>query len=87
MNINTMTSLRNGALPLWPTRSPNWPGSVKFRAFLQKAMQVADNVVFIGLAPSWFVRARQEDMRQARFALVELCVLPIPPDWPSSASS
>ena len=27
-------------------------------------MQVADNVVFIGLAPGWFVRARQEDMRQ-----------------------
>jgi hypothetical protein len=45
-------------------------------------MQVAENLVFIGLAPAWFVRARQEDMRQARFALVELCALPIPPDWP-----
>jgi hypothetical protein len=45
-------------------------------------MQVADNLVFIGLAPAWFVRARQEDMRQARFALVELCALPIPRDWP-----
>jgi len=31
---------------------------------------------------SWFVRARQEDMRQAWFALAELCALPIPPDWP-----
>jgi hypothetical protein len=58
-------------------KTPHW-----FRAFLQKAMQVADNLVFIGLAPAWFVRARQEDMRQARFALVELCALPIPPDWP-----
>ena len=53
-------------------------------------MQIADNLVFIGLAPAWFVRARQEDMRQvrfarlgeARFALVELCALPVPPDWP-----
>ena len=45
-------------------------------------MQVADNVVFIGLAPAWFLRARQEDMRQARFALVELCALPVPPTWP-----
>ncbi len=45
-------------------------------------MQVADNVVFIGLAPAWFVRARQDDMRQARFALVELCALPIQPTWP-----
>jgi hypothetical protein len=62
-------------------QSPSPPFS-RFRAFLQKAMQVADNVVFIGLAPAWFVRARQEDMRQARFTLVELCALPIPPDWP-----
>ena len=30
-----------------------------FHAFLQKAMQVADNLVFIGLAPAWFVQARQ----------------------------
>ena len=45
-------------------------------------MQAADNVVSIALAPAWFVRARQEDMRQARFALVELCALPIPPVWP-----
>jgi hypothetical protein len=35
-------------------------------------VQVADSVLFIGLAPAWFVRARQEDMRQARFALAEL---------------
>jgi hypothetical protein len=27
-------------------------------------------------------RARQEDVRQARFAPVELRALPIPPDWP-----
>ena len=65
----------------WDWAVGNPPFS-QFRAFLQKAMQVADNVVFIGLAPAWFVRARQDDIRQARFALVELCALPIPPDWP-----
>ena len=65
----------------WDWAVGNPPFS-QFRAFLQKAMQVADNVVFIALAPAWFVRARQEDMRQARFALVELCALPIPPTWP-----
>jgi hypothetical protein len=65
----------------WDWAVGNAPFS-QFRAFLQKAMQVADNVVFIAPAPAWFVRARQEDMRQARFALVELCALPIPPDWP-----
>ena len=50
-------------------------------SYVQKATQVADNVVFIGPAPAWFVRARQEDMRQAQFALVEPCALPIPPKW------
>ena len=45
-------------------------------------MEVADNLVFIPLAPAWLVRARQEGMRQARFALLELCALPISPDWP-----
>ena len=65
----------------WDWAVGNPPFS-QFRAFLQKAMQVADNVVFIGLAPAWFVRARQEDMRQARFALVELCAPPVPPGWP-----
>ena len=29
-------------------------------------MESADNVVLIPLAPAWFVRARQEDMRQVR---------------------
>ena len=69
----------------WDWAVGNPPFS-QFRAFLQKAMQVADNVVFIGLAPAWFVRARQEDMRQARFALVELCALPIPPTWSEIAN-
>jgi hypothetical protein len=70
----------------WDWTAGNPPFS-QFRAFLQRAMQVADNVVFIRLAPGWFVWARQEDMRQARFALVELCALPIPPTGPSSASN
>ena len=86
------------------------PPFSRFRDFLRKAMELADNVVLvalappcsskpgdrglwtvdcgqwtkrsIALAPAWFVRARQEDLRQARFALVELCALPIPPDCP-----
>lgn len=33
------------------------------------------------LVGAWFVRTRQEDMRKAGFALVELAELPIPPDW------
>jgi len=65
----------------WDWAVGNPPFS-QFRAFLQNATQVAHNVAFIGLALAWFVRTRQEDMRQERFALAELCALPIPPDWP-----
>ena len=54
----------------------------QFRAFLQRAMQVADNMVFIGLAPAWFVNGHQQDLGRARFALVELSAPPIPPTWP-----
>jgi hypothetical protein len=58
------------------------PPFSRFRDLLKKAMEVANNAVFIGLAPAWFVNARQEDMRQAGFALVELCALPVPKTWP-----
>ncbi len=58
------------------------PPYSQFRAFLQKAMQAADNIVFVSLVGAWFVRSRQQDMRQSGFALVELAELPIPPDWP-----
>jgi hypothetical protein len=57
----------------WDWTAGNPPFS-QFRAFLQKAMQVADNVVFIRLASGWFVWARQEDMRQARFETYALAV-------------
>ena len=69
----------------WDWAVGNPPFS-RFRGFLGKAMEVADNPVFIALAPASFVRARQEDMRQARFALVEPCALPIPPAWPQFGS-
>lgn len=54
-----------------------------FRRFLKKAMQVADNIVFLALINAWFVKARQDDMREAGFGLVELHELPNPePPWP-----
>ena len=45
-------------------------------------MAVADHIVFVALVRTWFVPARQEDMRKAGFALVDLCALPIPPNYP-----
>ena len=45
-------------------------------------MAVADHIAFVALVRARFVRARQEDMRKAGFALVDLCALPIPPNEP-----
>ena len=64
----------------WIVRNP--PHS-EFRGFLKKAMEVADNIVFLSLVNAWFVRARQDDLREAGFGLVELFELPNPePPWP-----
>ena len=49
----------------WSLAVGNSPFS-RFRDFLPKAMEAADNIVFIALAPAWFVRARQEDMQKVR---------------------
>jgi hypothetical protein len=54
---------------------------------LEKAIQAAENLVFIALAPARFVRACREGMRQARFDLVELCASnpPISVNFPTRA--
>jgi hypothetical protein len=54
------------------------PPYSQFRPFLIKSMQVADNIVFLSLANAWFVRARQEDIQQDGFGLVELFEVPVP---------
>jgi len=59
------------------------PPYSQFRAFLGKAMEVADNVVFLSLVNAWFIRARQADIREAGYGLVEIYEVPIPPEpWP-----
>jgi len=59
------------------------PPYSNFRAFLKKGMEVADNVVFLALVNAWFVRARQDDIREAGFGLVEVYEVPPPkPPWP-----
>lgn len=58
------------------------PPFSQFRVFLKKSMELADNIVFVSLVNAWWVRSRQADIREANFALVELCTLPIPKSWP-----
>lgn len=62
--------------------NPPWS---KFRPFLIKSMEVADNVIFLSLLNAWFMRARVQDMRKAGFGLVEALMLDTPPKpWPQT---
>jgi hypothetical protein len=70
----------------WDWAVGNPPFS-QFRAFLQQAMQVADNVVFITLAPAWFVRARQEDSGRRGSPWWNSAPCPSRRTGPSSASN
>jgi hypothetical protein len=66
----------------WIITNPPWS---KFRPFLMRSMQLADNVVFLSLLNAWFMRARLEDIRKAGFGFVEALMLPTPPKpWPQT---
>lgn len=66
----------------WIVTNPPWS---QFRAFLQKSMVVADNVVFLALLNAWFMKARVADVRKAGFGLVEILMLDTPPKpWPQT---
>ena len=70
----------------WIVTNPPWS---KMRDFLKHSMQVADNVVFLCLINAWFMRARQRDICQAGFGLVEvLHIEKLPPKpWPQAGFS
>lgn len=54
-----------------------------FTRFLQKAVEVADNVVFLSPENSWGTYKRAEILRGAGFGTVEICQVPLPPaPWP-----
>lgn len=66
----------------WIVTNPPWS---KFRAFLLQSMKVADNIVFLCLVNSWFMRARQEDIQRTGFGLVEILEIKQPPKpWPQT---
>lgn len=66
----------------WIVTNPPWS---QFRAFLSHSMDLADNVVFLSLVNAFFMRARQQDIRDARFGFVEILMLPTPSKpWPQT---
>ena len=66
----------------WIVTNPPWS---QFRPFLNQAMAVADNVVFLSLVNAFFMQARVGDMRRAGFGIVEILMLPTPAKpWPQT---
>lgn len=66
----------------WIITNPPWS---KLRKFRNKAMQTADNIVFLCSAPTWFYTATRREMKQRGFGLVELLYVPTPKKpWPQS---
>lgn len=61
------------------------PPFSKFRAFLKKSMEVADNVVFLCTINHIFgLKARLRDIKDAGFYIREVLLCDTPESWPSS---
>lgn len=65
----------------WVVTNPPWS---KFRAFLDQAMHVADNVVFLAAFSHFSTKARVNDIRSAGFAMRKVIYVPTPVEWPAS---
>lgn len=67
----------------WIVTNPPWS---KLRLFLNKSMELSDNVVFLCLVPAFFQRAKYTDIQRAGFSIVEIAyVNKTPPKpWPTT---
>ena len=66
----------------WVITNPPWS---KLRAFLNKSMEVSDNVVFLCLVNAFFMKARRNDIKEAGFGIKEILYVPTPPKpWPQT---
>lgn len=69
----------------WCITNPPWS---KLRAFLRKSMECSDNVVFLCLVNAFFMKARQQDMKDEGFGMKEILFVPTPPKpWPQAGFS
>lgn len=65
----------------WIITNPPWS---QIRAFLQHAMKVADNVVFLLTINHVWTKARLRDVREAGFGLREIVLVDMPASFPQS---
>lgn len=65
----------------WAVTNPPWS---KFRDFLGRAMDVADNVVFLVTVNHAWTKARIRDVHQAGFGMKEILLVDMPKSFPQS---
>ena len=66
----------------WIVTNPPWS---LLRPFLAHSMRVSENIVFLCLVNAFFMKARQRDIREAGFGIVEVLEVPTPPSpWPQT---
>ena len=65
----------------WKWIITNPPYSI-YRTFFNKAMQVADNIVFLQLINATFFKARLRDMFANNFGIKEILMLDTPKEFP-----
>jgi len=58
------------------------PPYSKYRDFLNKSMQVADNIVFLQLINATFYKARLRDIKNADFGIKEIWCIDTPKEFP-----
>jgi hypothetical protein len=69
------------AIGKWDWIITNPPYS-KYRDFLKKSMEVADNIVFLQLINATFYKARLRDIREKNFSIVEIWCIDTPKEFP-----
>jgi hypothetical protein len=58
------------------------PPYSKYRDFLNKSMEVADNIVFLQLINATFYKARLRDIKEAGFGIKEIWCIDTPKEFP-----
>ena len=58
------------------------PPYSQYRAFLNKSMEVADNIVFLQLVNATFYKARLRDMYNSGFGIKEILFIDTPKEFP-----
>jgi len=65
----------------WIITNPPWS---LFRPFLQRSMQLADNIVFLITVNHCWTKARVRDVKAAGFGLKEILLCDMPKEFPQS---